>query len=39
MDDLYIPQEDVASIATAAKLLDLELPDPLASKMKNAAEN
>jgi hypothetical protein len=38
VDDLEIPQEDVASVEAAATLLGVALPAPLGRKIKNAAE-
>jgi hypothetical protein len=37
-DDLDIPQEDLASVATAATLLGVELPAPLVREIKAAAK-
>ena len=38
VDDLDIPQEDVASVGAAATLLGVELPDPVGRKIKEAAK-
>ena len=38
MDDLYIPQEDMASIESAATLLGVELPAPLVRKIKKVTQ-
>jgi hypothetical protein len=38
MDDLDIPQEDLASVGAAATLLGIELPTPLGRKIKKAAK-
>jgi hypothetical protein len=39
VDDLDIPQEDLASVGAAATLLDVELPAPLGRQIKKAAKN
>jgi hypothetical protein len=36
LDDLDIPQEEVASVGAAATLLGVELPAPLRHKIKKA---
>ena len=38
VDDLDIPQEDLASVGAAATLLGVELPAPLERKIKKAAK-
>jgi hypothetical protein len=38
MDDLDIPQQDLASIGTAARLLGVVLPPPLVREIKKAAK-
>jgi hypothetical protein len=38
VDDLDIPQEDLASVGAAATLLGVELPTPLGRKIKKAAK-
>jgi hypothetical protein len=38
VDDLHIPQEDLASVAAAATLLDVELPAPLVREIKKATK-
>ena len=38
VDDLDIPQEDVASVEAAATLLGVELPAPLVRKIEKAAK-
>jgi hypothetical protein len=38
VDDLDVPQEDLASVGAAATLLGVELPTPLRRKIKKAAK-